>query len=167
MISRTLLAAIAYAAATVSAASDEKSVEYYYINFNGGMSVGLYEDRSRIRIKDLVFKAQDCSTDTVVCFQAEGMLFALPYRSVGYASDGTKVETIETRDISLFGVKSHVHLVQATRNAVQYRFLYSYERGLLAFTVSGEGMAAIYLAGQATGFKPIVSDGSGIEHPKD
>ncbi len=167
MIFRTLLAAVVYVAATLTATGDGDSREYSYINFNGGMSVGLYEDSSRVRIKDLVLKAQDCSTDTVVCFQSEGMLFALPYRSIGYASDGTKVETVERRNISLFGVQSHVHLIQATRDAVQYRFLYSYERGLLAFTVAGEGMTGIYLAGQASGFKATMSDGSPIEHPKD
>lgn len=166
MIFNSLIAAIISVGATNPENSFVNSRSFFYTNLSSGMSVGLYEDRSLIGIKDVAVKARDCSTDTVVCFEAEGVFFAMPYGSVGYASDGTKVETVERKNISLFGVSTHVHVIQAARDSVQYQFFYSYERGLVAFTIALEGKTATYLPLQATGFKPILNDGSEIKHPE-
>lgn len=166
MIFKSLLASMSFMAAQSTINSDLNSKFFLYTSLNGGVPLGLYEDRSVIGIRDVAVPAHDCSTKTVVCFEADGVFFAIPYGSTGQTSDGTKVETVDRMDMNFFGVKTHVHVFELIRNSSRYRFLYSYTLWLVAFSITREGTTATYVMGHATGFKPVLHDGTEIKHPE-
>jgi hypothetical protein len=46
------------------------------------------------------------------------------------------------------------------------RLLYSYEKGLLSFSITFEGRVATFVQVQAEGFKPVLRDGTQVQHPE-
>jgi hypothetical protein len=133
--------------------SEGDAADYLYMNMNGGPVVGFYKDNPKVQIQDLIVDANDCSTNTAVCVEAEGVFVAIPNRSVGYTSDGTKVEVVKEMDVTFIGVRAHVRLVEATRSSTRFQFWYSNDVGLLAFSISSEGKTATYLLEQTVGLK--------------
>lgn len=127
--------------------------DYIYFNMNGGVVVGLYKGIPKILIGDRVEEIVDCSTKTVSCLESEGVLIAIPTESVGYFRDGTKVVATNKIEWNFFGKKAYVRIIDAHRGDVNYRYWYSDDVGLLAFSIAASGKSATYLLQQSEGLK--------------
>jgi hypothetical protein len=131
----------------------ESMLRHAYANMNGGPNVGFFEQSPRMVLGDEVIKLNDCSTSSVTCTEAEGIFIAIPFSTEGTAKDGTKVVVAKHLDVSLLGRQMRVRIIDARRGSVSYRYWYSDELGLVAFTVSMQGDSVLYVLQQASGLK--------------
>ena len=154
MISNVVIANALLLLATGSPLKKDADVpNYSYMNMGGGLTVGFFKDNPKVQIGDLIVAAKDCSTDTLVCIEAEGIFIAVPDRSVGYAADGTKVKVTSELDVNFFGLQTHVRIAEAARQSASYRSWYSSDLGLLAFSITAKGKTATYLLSQKEGLR--------------
>lgn len=131
---------------------------YEYVNiFDRRHIIEIDMNNHRFSSRDLGGNAEFCEKlDPYICIKSENFNFSVPRTRSAHVthwtSRGSAYKLKESGVVVIFGQALKVSTIESSQNGIAFRFLYSNEHGLVAFSAKAQSEESTFISKTRLGF---------------
>jgi hypothetical protein len=136
----------------------KKAERYFYENpFDSAKVLAILIDSEEVAVGDRAHNATFCDNHhQYICFSSKPLSFAVPrvpnYRFDTWEWNGMKYKLVKTEAVSLMGHEYSIERIESVQQGMLFKFLYSYQVGLIGFQASKGNLSGTFLMTGNQGF---------------